>query len=306
MLSDLSTKGVVVTPANFGAHNWNPVSFSPATGLAYFAVVDEGRDLHVVDPKFVLRPTDRTLGVDPRYRGPLAAQVATANPAGRLIAWDPVAGREAWRVAHPVVRSGGTLSTAGNLVFQGSVNGVFAAYRATDGTLLWKFDAGVGIAAGPITYAVGDTQYVAVVDGPPAIYSDPASRAGPGRLLVFSLGGTATLPPTVAPRGPVPAPTIHLASSKVDIAEGGALFRSYCSRCHSFSSNLVKGGAVPDLRRTNAATHTAFEAIVIGGARKVLGMPSFAKDLTPAQVRLIQAYVLDQALRASRPPSVRP
>lgn len=301
-----STKGVVVTPANFGAHNWNPVSFSPATGLAYFAVVDEGRDLHVVDPKFVLRPTDRTLGVDPRYRGPLAAQVARANPAGRLIAWDPVAGREAWRVAHPVVRSGGTLSTAGNLVFQGSVNGVFAAYRATDGTLLWKFDAGVGIAAGPITYAVGDTQYVAVVDGPPAIYSDPASHAGPGRLLVFSLGGTATLPPTVAPRGPVPAPTIHLASSKVDIAEGGALFRSYCSRCHSFSSNLVKGGAVPDLRRTNAATHTAFEAIVIGGARKVLGMPSFAKDLTPAQVRLIQAYVLDQALRASRPPSVRP
>jgi mono/diheme cytochrome c family protein len=49
-----------------------------------------------------------------------------------------------------------------------------------------------------------------------------------------------------------------------------------------------------------------FEAIVIGGARSALGMPSFAKDLSPAQVRLIEEYVLDQALRASRAPSVRP
>jgi quinohemoprotein ethanol dehydrogenase len=301
-----STRGIVVTPANWGAHNWNPVSFSPTTGLAYYAVVDEGLDLHVVDPKFELRPTDRTLGRDPRYRGPLQAKMATANSAGRLIAWDPVAGREVWRVAHPVVRSGGTLSTAGNLVFQGRVDGVFAAYRATDGKMLWKFDAGVGIAAGPMTYAVRDTQYVAVVDGPPALYSDPASRPGPGRLLVFALGGTATLPPASAPRGPVPAPTIHVASSDADLAEGGALFSSYCSRCHSFSSNLVKGGAVPDLRRTTAATRATFEAIVIEGARKALGMPSFAKDLSPAQVRLIQAYVLDEAQRASRPPSVHP
>ena len=63
---------------------------------------------------------------------------------------------------------------------------------------------------------------------------------------------------------------------------------------------------MPDLRRTMAATHATFEAIVLGGARKALGMPSFARDLTPSQVRVIQAYVLDQALRESRAPSVRP
>jgi len=301
-----STKGTIVTPANFGAHNWNPVSFSPTTGLAYLAVVDEGQDLHTVDPKFELKPSDLTLGRDPRYRGPLLAQVAAANPKGRLIAWDPIAGREAWRALHPVVRSGGTLSTAGNLVFQGRVDGVFAAYRATDGRLLWQFDAGVGIAAGPMTYAVGDTQYIAVVNGPPAIFSDAGSRVGPGRLLVFALGRRAELPSPVAPRGPIPAPTFKLAASNADLFEGGALFSSYCSRCHSFTSNLVKGGAVPDLRRTMAATHATFEAIVLGGARKALGMPSFARDLTPSQVRLIQAYVLDQALRESRAPTVRP
>jgi PQQ-dependent dehydrogenase (methanol/ethanol family) len=295
-----SRKATVVTPANFGAHNWNPVSFDPATGLAYLAVIDEGTDWHAADPKFQLKSTDRTLGRDWRFRGPQFAQAAAANPHGRLVAWDPVAGREAWRVAHPVMRSGGTLSTAGNLVFQGRVDGIFAAYRATDGKLLWQFDAGVGIAAGPMTYAVGDTQYVAVVNGPPAIFSDPASHAGPGRLLVFALGGSAKLPPPVAPRGPITPSTYKVAVTTPEIVEGGALFTSYCSRCHSFTSNLVKGGAVPDLRRTSPEVHAVLESIVLGGARAKLGMPSFAKDLTAAQVRLIQAYVLDQAVVASR------
>ena len=183
---------------------------------------------------------------------------------------------------------------------------MFAAYRATDGQSLWQFDAGVGIAAGPMTYSVGDTQYVAVVNGPPAIFSDAASRAGPGRLLVFALGGTAKLPPPVAPRGPITAPSFKVAASNADLSEGGALFTSYCSRCHSFTSNLVTGGAVPDLRRTSEAVQTTFESIVLGGARKSVGMPSFARDLTPSQVRLIQAYVLDQALLAARAPGVRP
>ena len=296
-------QGTVVTPANFGAHNWNPVSFSPTTGLAYLAVVDEGLDLHVVDPKFELRPTDRTLGRDPRYHGPLQAQLAAANPKGRLIAWDPVARREAWRVVHPVVRSGGTLSTAGNLVFQGRVDGIFAAYRATDGKALWQFDAGVGIAAGPIAYAVGDTEYVAVLSGPPALYSDPASRTGPNRVLVFALGDTAKLPPPPAPRDPIPTPNVKIAATTTELAEGGALFSAYCSRCHSFTSNLVKGGAVPDLRRTTAAVHATFDSIVLGGARRAFGMPSFAKDLDAAQVRLTQAYVVDEAHRASKPTS---
>ncbi|MBI3790272.1 MAG: PQQ-dependent dehydrogenase, methanol/ethanol family [Gemmatimonadetes bacterium] len=295
-----STSATVVTPANFGAHNWNPVSFDPSTGLAYLGVVDEGTDFHAVDPAFVLTPTDRTLGRDPRYRGPRLAQSLLANPHGRLIAWNPATGREVWRVPHPVVRSGGTLSTAGNVVFQGRVDGIFAAYRATDGQRLWQFDAGVGFAAGPMTYAVGDTQYVAVLSGPPALYSDAAARAGPGRVLVFTLGGTAALPPPMAPRGPVPVPTYKVAASKAEILEGGALFTSYCSRCHSFTSNLVKGGAVPDLRRTSPAVHATIDSIVLGGARRALGMPSFAKDLTSAQVRLIQAYVLDQAVLAAR------
>jgi hypothetical protein len=61
----------------------------------------------------------------------------------------------------------------------------------------------------------------------------------------------------------------------------------------------LKSGAIPDLRRTSAATHATFEQIVRGGARRTLGMPSFARDISSDQVRLIQAYVLDQARLAS-------
>ena len=84
--------------------------------------------------------------------------------------------------------------------------------------------------------------------------------------------------------------------------EGEGLYNLYCSRCHNPNLNLVKSGAIPDLRRTTAAVHTTFEAIVRGGTRKVLGMPSFANDITSDQVRMIQAFVLEEARKAAAAP----
>ena len=296
-----TSTGAIVSPADYGAHNWNPTSFSPTTGLLYLSVTDGGVLLHVVDPKFTLNPNDRTMGIDPRYAGPLKAKRDSAPPAkGRLVAWNPVTKREAWRVEHPNLRSGGTLSTAGNLVFQGRGDGVFAAYRATDGTKLWQFDAEVGIAAAPMTYAIDGVQYVAVLAAPPGYYLDPKIRTGPGRLLVFALDGKATLPPNPV-RAPTPilAPTFAVKATPAEITEGGGLWFQYCRRCHDPGYNYVKSGSIPDLRRANEATHATFEQIVRGGARRALGMPSFAKDLSSEQVRMIEAYVLDQARLAS-------
>jgi quinohemoprotein ethanol dehydrogenase len=296
-----TSMGAIVSPADYGAHNWNPTSFSPTTGLLYLAVTDGGVLLHVVDPKFELNPNDRTMGIDPRYAGPLKAKRDSAPPAkGRLVAWDPVTKREAWRVEHPNLRSGGTLSTAGNLVFQGRGDGIFAAYRATDGKLLWRFDAQVGIAAAPMTYAIDGVQYVAILAAPPGYYLDPKIRTGPGRLLVFALEGKATLPPNpVRAPVPVPAPTFAVKATAAETTEGGGLWFQYCRRCHNPDFNFVKSGAIPDLRRANEATHATFEQIVRGGARRTLGMPSFAKDLSSDQVRWIEAYVLEQARQAS-------
>ena len=294
-----STAGAIVSPADYGGHNWNPTSFSPTTGFLYFGVTDGGMALHVVDPAFTLNTNDRTMGIDPRYNGPLKAKRAVA-PTGRLVAWDPVANREAWRVEHPVLRSGGTLSTAGNLVFQGRGDGIFAAYRATDGKVLWQFDAQVGIAAAPMTYAIDGVQYVAILAAPPLLYADPKIRTGPGRLLVFALDGKAALPPRADhAEVPIPPPAAEVKVTAAEITEGGGLYSLYCSRCHNPALNLVKSGAIPDLRRSNAATHATFELIVRGGARRVLGMPSFANDISAEQARLIQAYILDEARQAA-------
>ena len=111
-------------------------------------------------------PTNWNLGNDPRYEGPLVKKWMEAlPPVGRLIAWDPAERREVWRVTHPGVESGGVLASAGDLVFQGRSDGIFLAYRASDGKKLWEYDTGTGILAPPVTYMVEGVQYVTVMAG---------------------------------------------------------------------------------------------------------------------------------------------
>jgi len=292
----------IVRPASAGAHNWHPLSFNPATGLVYMGVLDS-TSLQAVAPDWKINLHDQTTGLDRAYRGPVRDQWLGLKPSGRLVAWDPVAQREVWHVEYPDPGSGGTLSTAGNLVFQGRADGKLQAYRATDGKLLWEFDAGIGIMAPPMTYQVDGTQYIAVLAGwgGPEVLANRANgkgKVGPGKLLSFSLGGSATLAPYRRVVPPVPMPTFQLAASHSEIEKGRVLFATFCARCHG--AEVVSGGSVPDLRYAADSTHEAFEEIVRGGARRVLGMPSFAEDLTAPQVRLIHAYVLDRARESAR------
>lgn len=288
----------VVAPSPEGAHNWHPMSFHPGTGLVYFPVV-EASFLHVPDDGWSYDPRDMNVGDVAGYAGPELALLATRPLAGRLVAWDPVAGREAWRVEHPRPMSGGTLATAGNLVFQGRADGRFRAYRATDGELLWEYDAGTGIAAPPITYAVDGVQHVAVLagwGGPEVLWNGPLGegKVGPGRLLAFRLDGTATLEVEERPAlPPPPVPALAPGATGEELAAGAALYGKYCARCHGLG--VVSGGIVPDLRHASEVTHRAFDEIVRGGAREALGMPDFGEDLTSDELRRIQAWVLWRA-----------
>ncbi len=287
----------LVKPSAEGAHNWNPMSFNPTTGLVYLAVLED-TSLHAIIPNWKINLHDQTTGSDRAYRGPARDAYLKMKSTGHLLAWDPVAQKEVWRVELPDPKSGGTLSTAGNLVFQGRADGKFSAYRATDGKPLWEFDAGVGIAAPPMTFSVDGTQYIAVQSGwggPQVLGHRPpgAGHVGPGKLMVFQLGGTATIPPYQHVVQPVPMPTFKLAATKAEIEEGRKLFANTCARCHG--GEVISGGSVPDLRYLTDPTHEMFEEIVLGGARRELGMPSFTGDVTSAQVRLIHAYILDRA-----------
>ncbi len=262
----------------------------------------DGVSVHAADAQWTPSLTDQNIGRNARYRGAALARAAEIKNTGRLVAWDPIAQREAWRVELPDPRSGGTLTTAGNLVFQGRADGTFSAYTATDGRLAWKFDAGVGIGAAPMTYAVDGAQYVAVLagwGGPMILANRPVGRGkvGFGRLLVFARGGSATLPRYERAIGPVVAPDVQVQASASEIEDGAALYVTYCQRCHGV--DVMSGGSVPDLRYADDATHHAFEAIVRGGERRIFGMPSFASDLTADQVRAIHAYVLERTRQSA-------
>lgn len=292
----------IVKPSSAGAHNWHPLSFNPATGLVYMNTLD-ATTIQAVSANWKINMHDQTTGLDRGYIGPVRKQWLALKPAGKLVAWNPATQTEAWHVDLPDPGSGGTLSTAGNLVFHGRADGKMIAYRATDGKPIWEFDAGIGIMAPPMTYESAGKQYLAVLAGwgGPEVLGNRATgkgKVGPGKLLAFALDGKAALPPYEHVEKPVPAPTFHLAASKADIEKGRILYATFCARCHG--GDVASGGEVPDLRYATEGTHQKFDEIVRGGALRELGMPSFAEDVTADQARLIETYVLDRARQASR------
>jgi quinohemoprotein ethanol dehydrogenase len=301
-----SAQPQLISPAPIGAHNWQPMAFNPGTGLAYVPAREGTLFLHAPDKNWKSDTTQWNLGGDKRYEGPLAAQLAAAPGAsGHLIAWDPVAQREVWRTTYPVVESGGVLATAGNLVFQGRADGLFCAYRASDGQKLWEYDAGTGIIAPPVTYLRDGVQYLTLMvgwGGVAALVNVPGDgpvKPGFGRILTFALGASTKLEvPPFGHAGP-PSPAIHLNVSQATVHEGEILYGQFCLYCHGVGA--ISGSSVPDLRYASAPTHQQFQAIV-QGARESRGMPSFKSSLKPGQIRAIQAYVLSATAAAAKSP----
>ena len=300
------TDAVVVSPGPSGAHNWEPMAFSPATGLVYLPARVGTQMLHAPNPEWMYDPDTYNLGMNYAYSGPKLQELFSKPPAtGELVAWNPVEQRAAWRAPYPAVPGGGVLATAGNLVFQGRADGILAAYRATDGTQLWEFDAATGIMAPPVTYLVDGVQHVTVMvgwGGSDGLMNAPglgAVKHGYGRIVTFKLGGAATLAPRPFGHAGPPTPAITLESTPEMITEGAGLYSANCFACHGVAA---VAGPLPDLRYSTAEVHAQFDAIVLGGARSALGMPAFADRLNVDEVRAIQAYVLSRAAESQAAP----
>jgi len=294
---------VIVTPDPGGAHNWYPMAFHPRTGLVYIPVKNRTFFLHAPDPEW--RPGRRgfNAGMKP-YDGPLLQKLSAEPLAeGRLVAWNPVERRAVWTVDLPVVESGGVLATGGNLVLQGRSDGIFAAYRATDGAKLWEFEAGTGIMAPPVTYLADGVQYLTLMvgwGGPPGLINLPGwgpVKPGFGRILTFALDGKETLRVPPYGRTVPPEPPLPVTASAATIKQGWDLYERNCLGCHGF--NAV-AGSLPDLRYASAQVHAQFETIVLGGARAALGMPGFGDLLNGEQARAIQQYVLRRAHESAK------
>ena len=294
------TKVAVIAPSPSGGHNWQPMAFDPRQGLVFIPAMETGFGFGD-DPKFKYREGGTNFALDmlllalPDGKAQRAAIKASLK--GELLAWDPVKQEARWSTPHEYYWNGGVLATAGNLVFQGDAEGVFAAYDSRTGKQVWRYDAGEGIIAGASTYAVGGQQYVAVMVGYGGTgplfqhWALPDRPRLPGRLLVFKLGGTDVLP--ALPKSPPRTIDLASVSSGGDAVAGKLLFHQNCAICHSSNAS---GRYLPDLQTSPMITSdAAFRTVVLDGALSSNGMVSFARFLTPTQAEAIRAYIIEES-----------
>ncbi|MEL7449910.1 MAG: PQQ-dependent dehydrogenase, methanol/ethanol family [Pseudomonadota bacterium] len=298
----------VVMPSPYGGHNWHPMAFSPATGLVYVPA-QELPFVYGDDSAFEFTPGSWNTGTDFEFVASsddkaVAAEIRSMIR-GQLVAWDPVAQKEVWRYQHAGPWNGGTLATAGGLVFQGSLLGEMAAYDASTGERLWQFDAQTGVAAAPVTYRAGGAQHVAVAVGWGTVFSmngGPATGSlglrNHSRILSFALAGDAALPARPAVDTSFTSAPPAADADPAQVAAGKDLYFRRCFMCHG--DGAVSGGVMPDLRHASETTHTQWDAIVLGGARRSNGMPAFGGMLDAEGSEAIRQYVLERAWRSYR------
>lgn len=276
-------KRIVMQPGGYGAHVWELTSYNPGTGLIYI-------------PAFIM-PYE----LGGRYAEYGFADDAVFKNKGMLIAWDPIRQTRRWEVDHAVTMSGGALSTAGNVVFQGAPDGMFTAYDASSGAKLWSYDTHAVIRGGPSTVVVDGKQIVLVPSGDGTAIGSARGRlsrtldtyAAPSRLLAFALDGKAVLPAT---KKVIQKPV--LARQPVELAARGKDFYDRnCSRCHGQNVMTSGNGRIPDLRNIREPRLVALPQILRDGILKPLGMPQFP-HITDDEIAAVRAHITNEAWRA--------
>lgn len=297
----------MANPSALGAHNWHPMSYNPATGLVYIPAQQlGGAYLPPMAPNeqgrspigFNTGGAIATADIPDDFNMVKAIQSVTT---GQLVAFNPKTGKPQWTVNHPTPWNGGTMTTAGNLVFQGNAMGKFNAYAADTGKLLYSLDVQSGVLTGASTYLVDGEQYVAFLTSKggafPLVsgYAAGASQEVPNipRLIVLKIGGKGKLPP--------PPPTEEwvwnppaLFGNPESIAMGQSNYQRYCLVCHG--PGAVGTGVLPDLRKSGTIADAAtFKSIVYDGILAQNGMASFKPVLKPGEVETIRAYLASRA-----------
>jgi len=299
---EVTGKPFVGVPGAIGAHSWTPMSYSPATGLVYIPT-NNTPQYYMGDPNWEPGTTGFQLGLDTTGGNIPADKAARAAVkgmlTGALVAFDPVAGKARWTVPYSSPTNGGTLATAGNLVFQGTATGEFRAYTADTGKQLWSFPTQTGVLAAPMTYTIDGEQYVAVLAGWGGVWDVSGGKLAGGitpnvsRLLVFKLGATGTLPALKpsAERVLDPPPST---GTPEQLALGAKLYTNSCSVCHGGAA--VAGALNPDLRHSATISKPElWQQVVHDGLLKQNGMVAWNTQFSKEQIEAIRLYVVMRA-----------
>ena len=262
-------KGFYVVP--FQAHVWAPQSYNPNTGLFYVTVRNAAYGM-VAEAGAKMGNQLLSINVQKQPEGP---RPTVPGQGAWLAAWNPATQQEAWRVSP--APTAGTMTTAGNLVFQPNGQNL-VAYSADKGEKLWQGATGVSIGSGAITYMLDGTQYVAA--------------AGGGRLVTYKIGGKATLPPPVPAAAQVLDPPPNF-GTEAQVALGKEKYSQNCTICHEDGRNMNNA---PDLRYSPMIrSGELFKTVVIDGMLTEGGMLSFKKALSPEDAEAIRAHLTSLA-----------
>jgi quinohemoprotein ethanol dehydrogenase len=299
-----SGQAFVSLPSAMGAHSWQPMSRSGDTGLVYIPT-NQVAAAYLAKKDWKASGIGFQVGLDMGNTAVPADKAARAQAraatTGALVAWDPVKQAAAWTVSYPGPWNGGTLATAGGLVFQGTATGQFNAYRADSGAKLWSFATQTGVIAAPMTYTIAGEQYVAVLAGWGGAYDLAsgvvADKSGPirniSRLLVFKLGAKTALP-APPPMNKMVLDPPPFTGTPEQVALGSDLYGRYCTVCHGDAA--IAGALVPDLRHSGAiASADTIKSVVIDGALQHSGMVSFASALRPTDAEAIRQFLIKRA-----------
>ena len=150
-------EGTLVSPSIGGGTNWWSPAYSPRTELFYVNAYDGEQIYFKRDEEYV--EGDQFTGGG----GQNAAPIDTYHSAIRAL--DPRTGDLRWEYPIQPRSTAGITTTAGDLVFSGSVDGYFYALDAVSGEELWHMAVGSRVHAAPITYAVNGEQYVTIAAG---------------------------------------------------------------------------------------------------------------------------------------------
>lgn len=180
-----TTGYVNIFPGAQGGNEWSPEAYSPNTHLFYVEGTNKSWEYTAHPPETVtghlrlgsvLQPITKngpiSLG-EPGADRNKAHTDNTIQPTGTLSAVNVDTGKIGWQYKSDYPMLGGVLTTAGNLVFAGELNGEFNAFNAQTGQKLWHFQLGAGVTAPPISYRVNGKEYIAVAAGGNAANGNP-------------------------------------------------------------------------------------------------------------------------------------
>lgn len=284
-------------PGPFGAHNWHPMAFSAETGLVYIPaqnyafIMLEETDYKFNDPSQSMAFAKGNGWNTGFTDGPGEREYPNF---GRLIAWDPVAQKQVWAVEHIAPSNGGVLTTAGNLVFQGTADGRFIAYNAKTGERIWESPMGTGVIAAPITYELDGEQYISIAagwGGNAGLDIWFSSTKTTGKVYTFKLGGNASMPVFDEPEPKKLLTGVNYSiSGPEEIQHGLKLYLNYCTICHGMPG-ATEGGILPNLGYSRPDVIQNLQTYVLEGPLTSRGMPNFKGRLTSEDVEKIKAYI---------------